>query len=216
MTDMRKSREFSPVLQIAKINLRHNFLPLCGLSFVVMLLIPVIFGVTNLDSKAVAVPLEMLFSTIGIILFVPIFQPEQNPDTEDIVASKYIDLTYVHLIRVVYSVLALLLFVTLFSAFLFFNGCEITLNIVFGTIADALFIGGIGLLTAAITNNLTVSFMLPVIYYLINIMLQKKMGVFNLFGMMIDSYTPNVWLFTTGILLIVISVLVKRKIIKGR
>ncbi len=213
---MKKSKGFLPVLQIAKVNLRHNFLPLCCLSFVVILLIPIIFGVTNLDSKAVAVPLEMLFSTIGIVLFVPLFQPEQNPDIEDIVASKYIDLTYVHIIRVVYSVLALLVFSILFSSFLFFNGCEITLNIIFGTIADALFIGGIGLLTAAITNNLTVSFMPPVIYYLINVMLQNKMGVFNLFGMMRDDYTPNVWLFAIGVILMVISILIKKYVLKNK
>ncbi len=202
-------------MQITKINLRHNFLPLCCLSFVVILLIPIIFGVTNLDSKAVAVPLEMLFPAIGMILFVPIFQPEQNPDIEDIVASKYIDLTYVHLIRVVYSVLALLLFTIFFSVFLFFNGCEITLHIVFGTIADALLMGGIGLLTAAITNNLIVSFMLPVIYYIINVTLQEKMGIFNLFGMMREDYAPNVWLFITGLSLIALSILIKGMVLKN-
>ncbi len=213
---MKKSKDISLVWQIAKVNLRHNFLPLCCLSFVIILLIPIIFGVTNLDRQAVAVPLEMLLSIIGIVIFVPIFQPEQNPDIEDVIASKSIDLTYVHLIRVAYSVLSVVLLAILFSVFLLFNGCEITPGIVFGTIADALFLGGIGLLTAAITNNLTVSFMPPIIYYLANVMLQKKLGVFNLFGMARDIYEPNIWLFVTGALLIVLSILTRRLILKKR
>ena len=52
------------------------------------MLTPVLFGITNLDSKAAAVPLEMLISIIGIILLVPIFQPEQDDEVKDIVASK--------------------------------------------------------------------------------------------------------------------------------
>ncbi len=213
---MKKSKDISLVWRIAKVNLRHNFLPLCCLSFVIILLIPIIFGVTNLDRQAVAVPLEMLLSIIGIVLFVPIFQPEQNPDIEDVIASKSMDLTYVHLIRVAYSVLSVVLFAILFSVFLLFNGCEITPGIVFGTIADALFLGGIGLLTAAITNNLTVSFMPPIIYYLANVMLQKKLGVFNLFGMTRGIYEPNIWLLGTGALLIVLSILTRRLILKRR
>ena len=58
------------------------------LSVVIILLTPVLFGISNLDTKAAAVPLEMLISTIGIILLVPIFQPEQNNEIEDVVLSQ--------------------------------------------------------------------------------------------------------------------------------
>ena len=213
---MEKSKKPLLVWQIAKINLRHNFLPLLFLSFIIMLLVPVIFGITNLDNRAAAAPLEMLISTLGIVLLVPVFQPEQNPDIEDIVSSKYVDQIIVHLIRIAYSLVSLVLLIALFSLVMILNGCEITLIMYFGTIADAMFLGAIGLLTAAITNNLTVSFMPPIIYYLLNITMQRKLGVFNLFAMMNENYAPNVWLFLTGITLIVVSVLIKRVITKQR
>ena len=213
---MEKSKKSLFVWQIAKVNLRHNFLPLLFLSLIIMLLVPVIFGITNLDTRAAAAPLEMLISMLGIVLLVPVFQPEQNPDIEDIVSSKYVDQMIVHLIRIAYSLLSLILLIALFSFVMILNGCEINLIMIFGTVADAMFLGAIGLLTAAITNNLTVSFMPPIIYYLLNITMQRKLGVFNLFAMMNENYAPNVWLFLTGIVLIVTAVLIKRFITKQR
>ena len=115
---MKKSKPTLQVWQIAKANLRHNFLPLLLLSAIILMLTPVLFGTTNLDSKAAAVPLEMLISIIGIILLVPIFQPEQDDEIKDIIASKYIDSTYVYIIRVVYSVTGIILFVLIFSLFM--------------------------------------------------------------------------------------------------
>ena len=89
-------------------------------------------------------------SIIGIILLVPIFQPEQDDEVKDIVASKYIDSTYVYLIRAAYSVIGIILLVLAFSLFMFACGCEITVKLIVGTIADAIFLGSIGLLTSAV------------------------------------------------------------------
>ena len=213
---MDTSKKPVPVWQIAKVNLKHNFLPLLLLSIIVMLLTPVLFGTTNLDRRACAVPLEMLIATIGMILLVPIFQPEQNREIEDIVGSKYVDIFYVYLIRVVYSIIGIVLMVLMFSDFLFIRGCEINAELMFGTIADAMFLGAIGLFVAAVTNNLTVAFMIPILYYLLNMTLQSKLGHWNLFAMIKGEYKPNVWLLTTSVILIMISIVVKRVIDRVR
>ena len=179
------------------------------------MLTPVLFGITNLDSKAAAVPLEMLISIIGIILLVPIFQPEQDDEVKDIVASKYIDSTYVYLIRAAYSVIGIILLVLAFSLFMFACGCEITVKLIVGTIADAIFLGSIGLLTSAVTGNLPVSFMTPpLLYYMLNITMKSKLGNFYLFAMMSGNYEPNIWLFISGIVFIAISILIKRVLAK--
>lgn len=208
--DMKKSKHILQVWQIAKANLRHNFLPLLLLSAIIMMLTPVLFGTTNLDSKAAAVPLEMLISIIGIILLVPIFQPEQDDEIKDIIASKYIDSTYVYIIRVAYSVIGIILLVLIFSLFMLLCGCEITAELVCGTIADAMFLGAIGLLASAVTNNLPVSFMVSLLYYVINITMKSKLGNFNLFAMMNGNYKPNSYLFVVSIIFITISILIKR------
>lgn len=97
--DIKKSKHTLQVWQIAKVNLRHNFLPLLLLSVIIMMLTPVLFGITNLDSKAAAVPLECSFQSLVLSCSFRFFQPEQDDEVKDIVASKYIDSTYVYLIR---------------------------------------------------------------------------------------------------------------------
>lgn len=211
---MEKSKHNLQVWQIAKVNLRHNFLPLLLLSVIIMILTPVLFGTTNLDSKAAAVPLEIFISVIGIILLVPIFQPEQEEEIKDIIASKYIDSTYVHLVRVAYSVVGIIVLVLIFSLFMLLRGCEITITLICGTIADAMFLGSMGLLASAVTNNLPVSFMAPLLYYVINITMKSKLGNFNLFAMMNGNYKPNIGLFVTSIIFITISILIKRGLTK--
>lgn len=185
-------------------------MPLLLLSAVIMILTPILFGTTGLDSKAAAVPLEMLISIIGIILLVPIFQPEQDDEIKDIVASKYIDSTYVHLIRGAYSIIGIILLVLAFSLFMFVCGCEITIELIGGTIADAMFLGAIGLLTSAITSNMPVSFMIPLLCYVLNLTMKSKLGNFNLFSMMNGNYQPNIWLFISSVVFIVVAILIKR------
>lgn len=207
---MKQSKHTLQVWQIAKVNLRHNFLPLLLLSVIIMMLTPALFGITHLDSKATAVPLEMFLSIIGIILLVPIFQPEHDDEIKDIIASKYIDSTYIHLIRVVYSVVGIIVLVLIFSLFMLLCGCEITMALICGTIADAMFLGSMGLLALAITGNLPVSFMVSLLYYVINIAMKSKLGNFNLFAMMDGNYKPNSYLFVASIIFITISVSIKR------
>lgn len=207
---MEKSKCTLQVWQIAKVNLRHNFTPLLLLSFIIMLLTPVLFGTTNLDYKAAAVPLEMFVSIIGMILLVPIFQPEQDDEIKEVVSSKYIDCIYVYLIRVVYSVIGIIVLVSAFALFMLLCGCEITIPLIFGTIADAMFLGAIGFLTSAITNNLPVSFMVSLLYYVINITMKSKLGILNIFAMMSGDYKPNLWLLLSGIFFICVAVCIKR------
>lgn len=204
------------ILQIAKTNLRHNFLPLLLLSLIILAITPILFGTTHLDKTASAVPLEMLVSVIGVIILVPLFQPEQNTEIEDVILSKYVNNTYIHLIRATYSIIGIAILILCFSLYMFICGCELTFALIFGTFADAMFLGSIGLLSAAITNNLPVAFMVPTLYYLLNITMQSKLGYFNLFSMMNGNYTPNLWLFMSSILIIVLAILIKRIVAKCR
>lgn len=174
------------------------------------------FGTTYLDKTASAVPLEMLVSVIGVIILVPLFQPEQNTEIEDVILSKYVNSTYIHLIRATYSIIGIAILILCFSLYMFICGCELTFALIFGTFADAMFLGSIGLLSAAITNNLPVAFMVPILYYLLNITMQSKLGYFNLFSMMNGNYTPNLWLLMSSILIVVLAILIKRIIAKCR
>ena len=66
---------------------------------------PLILGLSNLDAAESAKVLETYVALIGIILFVPVFLPEQNRDLWELVKAKYMNITSVYLIRVGLSLL---------------------------------------------------------------------------------------------------------------
>ena len=73
-----------------------------AVSCIWLLLTPVLVGTENLDQQGAAVPLEMFVALIGIILLTPVFLPEQNAEIHDLVASKYVSVLRIYLIRTVY------------------------------------------------------------------------------------------------------------------
>lgn len=96
--DMEKSKNSFPVWQIARINLRHNFVWHLVLAIMLVLLTPVLFGTSDLDAQAAAIPLEMFVSLLGIVLLTPVFHPEQNQEIAEIVASKYVSNILVYIV----------------------------------------------------------------------------------------------------------------------
>lgn len=213
MKDRKGSLQLWPIV---KANLRHNFLPLVLLAAIILALTPVLFGITGLDARAAAQPLEMLVSTIGMVLLIPIFQPEQNREIEDITASKYVDPVWVYLIRAAYSVAGITVLVLAFTGIMRLNGCEMSFDLILGTVADAVFLGSLGTLTAAVTNNLPMAFMLPFLYYFFNMTMQGRMGKLNLFAMTGGNYVPNAWLLGTGLLLLAVAVTARRVLMRYR
>ena len=75
---MHSSKKQFLVLEIAKINLRHNALLSIAVAVLLCLVTPFLIGTANLNRNSAAMPLEMFVSLIGIVLLTPVFQPEQN------------------------------------------------------------------------------------------------------------------------------------------
>ncbi|MDE7367221.1 MAG: hypothetical protein K2N24_07695 [Lachnospiraceae bacterium] len=197
------------VFRIAAMNLRHNALGHIGLAILITMVTPVLFGISNLDAGAAAVPLEMFLALIGIVLLTPMFQPEQNRDIHDLTASKYVSEIVVYMIRTVYSLVILLLIISVFIWFMQVCDCEVSILLLFGTLADALFLGGLGMLGAAIINHTAVAYMLPLIYYTLNYGAGSKLGNFYLFAMTMEQYEPKFWLFFSGLILISAAIITK-------
>lgn len=199
-----------PVFEIAKINLRHNAFLSVIVSAAIILLAPVIFGTANLDQTASAVPLEMFVSFIGIVLFTPIFQPEQNDEIADVIFTKHVNTVVVYLIRAVCAFAFVLILISLFAAYMRLHECDVTFLLVIGTIANAVFLGSLGMFAAALTDNTIVAYMIPMVYYMLNYGAGSKLGNYNLFSMSVLNFHPKIWLFTTGILLIIASLLLNK------
>lgn len=207
---MNQSKERFPVLEIAKINLRHNSLLSIAVAAVLCLLVPLLIGTANLDQKSAAMPLEMFVSLIGVALLTPVFQPEQNEEINDLVSSKYCSTERVYLIRTVYSVVAAVLLIAIFTVYMKMRSCDVTLVMALGTAADAIFLGSIGMLTSALTGNTVIGYMPPLLYYALNIGMGPKLGSFYLFSMVTGSYTAKLWLFLAGLLIMAAALFYQR------
>ncbi len=201
---------------ISKINTKHNFLSRIVLSVLLLLITPQIFGTANLDAKTAAVPLEMFVSLIGIILLTPIFLPEQQEEIKEVIEVRTTNMNSIYIVRIVIALLSMLVLVTGFVIYMKTNGCEFDLSIlVFGTFAEGLFLGVIGLFSYGLSNNIAIGYMLPTIYFLLNMFSESKyFGKFYLFSMSKGSFGEKYWLFGFGIILLAIALFVKQKICK--
>ena len=167
-------------LEIAKKNLRHNSLLSIAAAVMLCLITPLLIGTANLDLNSAAMPLEMFVSLIGIVLLTPVFQPEQNEEIYDLVSSKYCNIGKVYLIRTLYSVVVVILLICLFTVYMQTQGSDVTIILVFGTVANAIFLGSMGMLTSALTGNTVIGYMPPFLYYALNIGMGPKLGSFYL------------------------------------
>ena len=202
---MNRSKGRFQVLEIAKINLRHNSLLSIAVAVVLCLLTPLLIGTAHLDRNSAAMPLEMFVSIIGIVLFIPVFQPEQNEEIDDLVSSKYCSTEKIYCIRTMYSVVIVVLLIVLFAIYMKIRGCDMTPVMTFGTAADAIFLGSMGMLTSAFTGNTVIGYMPPFLYYALNTGMGPRLGNLYLFSMAIGNYKAKIWLFAAGVLMIVVS-----------
>ena len=192
-------------LEIAKKNLRHNSLLSIAASVMLCLITPLLIGTANLDLNSAAMPLEMFVSLIGIVLLTPVFQPEQNEEIYDLVSSKYCNIGKVYLIRTLYSVVVVILLICLFTVYMQTQGSDVTIILVFGTVANAIFLGSMGMLTSALTGNTVIGYMPPFLYYALNIGMGPKLGSFYLFSMTVGNFRAKIWLLAAGVLMITVS-----------
>lgn len=188
--------------KILSVNLRHNFPVHFILAVAVAFLTTVVFSINSLDSRAAAQPLEMLLSFTGTILLTPVFLPEQNQEIRDVIRSKKTDYIIVCLIRVIYSVIAVMLITGIFILVMKHNECEVTYKHFIGGIASSLFLGTIGFSVAGLSNSISAGYMASMVYYSANIGLKDKLGICYLFSMYSGGN------FSDKYLLILLSVII--------
>lgn len=194
-------------LEIGKINIRHNFLPHWGLAVLILILTPVIFGITKLDEASAAMPLEMFVSLIGVILLVPVFLPEQKDEVRGVVESKYTAHIFVCMTRILYAALVMSVMVAAFTGLMYKNGCQVTSVHALGTLSTAFFLGSMGVLAAGISDNIAVGYMAPILYYVMNFAGRKYFGCFYLFSMTQKNYGDKLWLFGAGMVMLAAGLL---------
>lgn len=198
-------------LEIGKENLKHNISLHFLVSVLLLLLSPLVLGVENLPAGDTAKVLEMYIALIGIIMLTPVFLPEQNKDLRDLVYSKYVKSASIYIIRIIQSAFILLLLLALYIAMLHYNNCQMEIwKYFFGTFAEMMFFGALGIFFYGLFDNLIIGYLIPAFYYIFAVGGGVKyLGVFYPFGMAGGSYKEKLYLAGAAIVLLVLGIVLR-------
>ncbi len=178
------------------------------ISMALLIFIPFLISIENLDKGASANVLERAVSLIGIIFLTPIYYPEADDNTLEIISSKSVSTTYIYTIRVIVSLILLSILIACFTAIMSFNSCVFPYSrYLFGGVATALFLGSISFVASAISNNTVTGYFAGLSYHIFNYFVGDKLGKIFLFSMSINSFSEKYMLFALSVILIIAGLL---------
>lgn len=177
---------------------------------VMLILSPLVLGIRNLNGVQSAKVLETYVALIGIILFTPVFLPEQNKDLRDLITSKYTKIAEIYGVRIFLGMVTALLFVFIYMMVMRTGNCEMELGkYFFGTVAEIIVFGGLGVFAYGVSDNLIIGYMAPLMYYAAAIgMGEKYLRKLYPFGMVSD-YQTKYWLLVVGVILLAAGIIVR-------
>lgn len=198
---------------IGKENLKHNLPVHFWLCTALLLLSPFFIGLENLNQQESAKVLEYYPVFLGVILITPVFLPEQDQNIRDLTDSKYTGAWMVYGIRVLEALGALMVLLALYMAVMKMGNCRFAFGKNYlGALGGMLFLGGLGLLIYALTDQIVIGYMIPVLYYMLCVSAgREKLGVFYLFSMTLGDYTGKAVQGAAGILMIGLGIWVRSR-----
>lgn len=202
-------------LSAAKYNLRFNLLPHIAAALGLIVLTPVLFGITALDAMTVAYPLELALPFLGVILLTPIYSSEQEPGILDTVAARKTPYLMICGIRIIMATILMFMFICGFVLLTSVLESEVSLAHALSAYANAVFLGGLGILASAISGNSVIGYMVPVLYYVMDLM--GSLGSFTMFSMLRNGTMDGKWvLLIIGICCVAASIWSRNIILKRR
>ena len=183
---------------VAKENQKHNLWIPFLICILLLIVSPLFLGIENLTEPETAKVLEYYAVFISIILLPAVFLPEQDKDIRDLLSSKYMPVAKLYGIRMTQAIIYLMLLLGIYMCVLKAGNCEFAfLKLYMGELATMVFLGGMGIFFYALTDQVVVGYMIPLLYYMLNITIPiNRIGTFYLFSMSIGKYE---WKWTLGI-----------------
>lgn len=184
---------------IGRVNLRHNLGIHVLIALGLLAVSPLFMGIANLDTAQSAQVLEMYVALIGIILLVPLFWPDQDSNIRDLIYSKAVPAAAHQLVRLLEAFAILAALTGIFVLVMIKGGCSFPAGEYYlGTLAEAVFLGGLGVLAYGFTDVLAIGYMVPMVYYMANFAGNRYLGKFYLFSMMQGSMEEKIYLGAAG------------------
>lgn len=198
-------------LKIATVNLKTNLFPHILVVMLMILSAPLLMGMHYLDQLQVVKIIDQYFSLAGIFLFMPVFMPDMNKDIRDVTASKKESMVVLHSIRCVESLVFVTLSGAAFLLYLRMGSCVFSFTqLLYAFLANAIFLGGVGILVFSVTDNVAFAYMIPMLYYVSCYgAIKQYVGKFYLFTIQSGSCVEKMYLLCMGLLCIILAVVIR-------
>lgn len=166
----------------------------------------------SLEGVQAAKVMEMYVAFTGILLFTPLFMPEQDKEIWDLERSKKTPMWKIYLPRLLLALVVCLTVISLFLGFMIKGGGTFDAALLFrGACCEILFLGSIGFFVSALTNQVVLGYMIAVVYFAVNIGGGKQMWNFALFKMMRGDYGTWMFWLLGAVVLFVSGIIVRER-----
>ena len=198
---------------VARENQKHNLWIPFLICILLLIVSPLFLGIENLTEPETAKVLEYYAVFISIILLPAVFLPEQDKDIRDLLSSKYMPMAKLYGIRMTQAIIYLMLLLGIYMCVLKAGNCEFAfLKLYMGELATMVFLGGMGIFFYALTDQVVVGYMIPLLYYMLNITISpNKIKAFYLFSMSIGKYEWKWTLGIAGVVLLAAGIAIRSK-----
>lgn len=198
---------------VARENQKHNLWIPFLICILLLLASPLFLGIENLTEPEAAKVLEYYAVFISIILLPAVFLPEQDKDIRDLLSSKYMPVAKLYGIRMTQAIIYLMLLLGIYMCVLKAGNCEFAfLKLYMGELATMVFLGGMGIFFYALTDQVVVGYMIPLLYYMLNITISpNKIKGLYLFSMSIGKYEWKWTLGIAGVVLLAVGIVIRSK-----
>ena len=154
-------------LAAGKEYVRHHLPKQLLVSLTLFLLTPLFAGTRNLGQTETAQLLDFYAVLPGMLLLIPVFLPEADPNIRALIRSKYTSMGSIYLIRMALNILVMVILAAGFLWSLRAGNCQFPYaSYLLAAMSGMLFLGGIGTLGTACTGNLVIGYMAAFGYYL--------------------------------------------------
>lgn len=154
------------LLTITKSNLRLNMKQTLFPAILLLFVIPLIYGTSNLDSVKSADCLERMTTLIGLPMFVPLLKPEQNGGMDAIITMRPFPYRMIVVLRVMLSLTCTVALILIFEGYMRIGGCSFpAYTYALRTLAVTITLGFVGLLASAVSGNTAVGFLVSFCWY---------------------------------------------------
>lgn len=154
------------LLTITGSNLRLNMKQTLFPAILLLFVIPLIYGTTNLDSVKSADLLERMAALIGLPMFVPLLKPEQNGGMDAIITMRFFPYRMIVVLRVALSLLCTAMLILAFEEYMRIGGCSFPVYAyAIRTLTVTMTLGFAGLLASVVSGNTAVGFLVSFCWY---------------------------------------------------